>query len=219
MFRRSNNLIVTQWEHSHLSGRLAALLGKAAGVCNPELFGAIALHDWPHFAMTGLTDEIVIGDKTVQQQRELLGRLAQPLPLEPYTELIVRLHWSRLSQGDPDLCEVLDQQRLETLRQQLGFSHAQLERLDRWTDLCDTLAFYLSRGESATGSDELPDPDRDRSNWDLHWVVSPDSLEVRGLPRPYRSEIMLLTFQSEGYPEQLKPAVLDIACVFAAEAG
>ena len=50
MFVRSDNRIVTQAEHSRLSGAFASLLGRTLNLTVCKLAGAIALHDWPHFS-------------------------------------------------------------------------------------------------------------------------------------------------------------------------
>ena len=210
MFRRGN-LIVTQWEHSRLSGTLASFLGAASGVNNPPLFGAIALHDWPHFPGTGVADVIEIGHKSSAQQQELLSRLAQPLPLDPLTELIVRLHWQRLSEDDAELQDAIDGARIETLRRQLGLSRKQMKRFDQWTDLCDMFAFYLSRGDSTEGNCELADP-KNQAAWDLSWTITPTHLDVRGLPLPADCEVSLLAFDADSYPDVLQPSFVRISC-------
>ncbi len=210
MFRRGN-LIVTQWEHSRLSGTIASFLGAASGVSNPPLCGAIALHDWPHFPGTGVADVIEIGHKSIAQQQALLSRLSQPLPLGALTELIVRLHWQRLSQDDAELQDAIDEQRIDSLRQQLGLSLAQMKRIDQWTDLCDMFAFYLSRGDSAEGNCELADP-QDQVAWDLSWTVTPTHLDIRGLPLPADCEVSLLAFDADGYPGVLQPSFVRVSC-------
>ena len=210
MFLRSDGLVVTQWEHSRLSGRLAMLMSEAAGVACPFLCGAIALHDWPHFADGALADRIAIGRKTSEQQRELTMRLAQPLPLDAFTELIVRLHWKRLSEQDPDSGATVEASRIAELRRQLRISHREADRFDQWTDLCDTLGFHLSRADCAEGSCTLPNPIAESGGWELSWSVSRDSLRVRGLPSPGKHAISLLAFASDGYPQALQSHFLHL---------
>ena len=82
MFRRKDNLVVTQVEHSRLSAELAILIGTSIGFEDRRLFGAIALHDWPHFPGPHVVDTIEIGTKTRDQQLELIGRLQDEMPLD-----------------------------------------------------------------------------------------------------------------------------------------
>lgn len=211
MFRRANQQIVTQWEHSRLSGEIGMLLGAAADYDDPELFGAIALHDWPHFQDDPLTDEIEIGTKTDQQQEMLIRRLGDPLPIAPLAELLTLMHWRRLGAHDTVIQEVIRPARIASLRQDLGLAETTAGRMDTWTSLCDGLAFYLSRGEAADGTSLLLHPREEAIDWNLDWQVAPDTVRIQGLPYRVHRELSLLVFAAEGYPTALQPRFVSIA--------
>lgn len=211
MFRRADNLTVTQAEHSRLAGELALLLGQALELDVARLAGAIALHDWPHFDGVH-ADTIQIGTKTAQQQRELVQRLSGSLPLDEFTELVVRLHWQRLSmESDSQIQSAINQDRIEELRRAAGLSVRESQNLDGWTDLCDSLAFYLARGEAAEGEFHLSALQSDAS-WKLRWQTQPDKLTVTGVKREVLSYVSLVVYDSAMYPEVLTPRMWSIAC-------
>ena len=213
MFRRRDRLIVSQFEHSRLSGVLARNLGECLDVQHAELFGAIALHDWPHFAGDLTSDIIEIGKKTPEQQRLLVQRLADALPLDPFTELVVRAHWARLSDGDVQRAAA-DPSRMGWLLARCELTSVDVSRLDCWTDFCDELAFYLSRGDSAAGEFVLPDVVGNRNEWKLSWKAQPGTLQVEGLAHRLEFQISLLAYAAESYPETLVPSWLKISCSF-----
>ncbi len=210
MFRRADGWTVPQWEHSRLSGDLAVALCAAMGVSEPDFCGAVALHDWPHFVAGGLFDRVAIGDKSDQQQRQLLARLSGPLPLGPLTELVVLLHWRRLS---PDLWEQLNavemEERIADLQHQIGLSNDQSTELDRWTELCDVLSFHASFGHEANGRARLTRPFRGGDAVVIRWNVSAEKIAIDGKFQPVHRQLSLYAFQS-GYPQELAPSSLAI---------
>jgi hypothetical protein len=213
MFHHRHGYVVPQWEHSRLSGSLAVLLGQATGVQFAELFAAIAMHDWPHFRHDPLADQIVVGEKTEQQQRELSQRLRSELPLAPLVQLVVLLHWRRLS-DDVDITDAIDEARIAALLDTLGMDREEADRADHWTHLCDALAYYLSRGEEAQAEMQLPDPFDSARQWRLSWEVTADRLVVRGCGSELRSQLCLLMYKASGYPNQLSPKFQNINIEF-----
>lgn len=231
MFRRNDNLVVTQSEHSRLSGEIALLFGRFFDLDVRQLAGAIAIHDWPHFGGSQ-ADVIEIGKKTDDQQRELVERLAGTLPVDGFTELVMRMHWERLSEeADVELPSAVNHSRIESLKTELAVDSPSANRLDRWTDVCDALAFYLSRGTDSAGKDVLPDLAGERS-WSFHWSVASDRLsihQVRVGPanavvhrdeamdvQPFDDDLSLLMYQSDGYPQKLSPVFRVVRCRFGA---
>lgn len=212
MFRRRDQLVVTQFEHSRLSGQLAVLLGQALRYENPELCGAIALHDWPHFSNAWLADTIAVGAKTDAQQRELVQRLRGDLGLDAYTELIVRMHWRRLSGAEHEDWDAVSESRIADLLAKLSLDRDTAEMLDEWTDACDALSFYLSRGDEAEGELCLATPEPHR--YRLRWQTESRSLLVRGVREPMECVVPLLAFGAAGYPDVLVPVMGRISCRF-----
>lgn len=213
MFVRSDNRIVTQAEHSRLSGALASLLGRTLNLTVCKLAGAIALHDWPHFGGVH-ADTIQIGKKTEAEQRQLVERLSGSLPLDEFTELVVRLHWQRLTdESDIALQDAINQDRIDRIIASLSLTSKQVLAIDAWTDFCDTLAFHLSRGSSAKGEFRLCDPDGDRT-WSLEWSTANELLVVKNVVSPMESFASLVAYQAETYPSVLNPMMLQIRCQF-----
>ena len=215
MFRRQQGGIVSQREHSRFSGELASLIGLAVGVDQSRLFAAIAWHDWPHFSQGVEGDTVEIGQKTNQQQHALLDRLAGDQPFDAFTELIMRWHWRRLNVQMGRPADDQNIQRVESLCRDLGLDEQQMARYDRWTDFCDALAFYVSRGEAAEGDFALPDPVQDRQ-WGLHWRTSGDAVVVEHVPHPFRGQLSLMIYDAAGYPDRLQPDFVRVSCQFAA---
>ena len=175
---------------------------------------------------------IEIGKKTDDQQRELVERLAGQLPVDSFTELVMRMHWKRLSdEADVELRNAVNQSRIETLMSQLNVNAAQANRLDRWTDVCDALAFYLSQGMDSAGKFVLPDLLGERS-WSFHWSVEDNLLSVHQVRvgaanavvhrdeamdvQSFDEDLSLLMYQSESYPQELSPLFRVIRCRFGA---
>lgn len=231
VFRRNDKLVVTQSEHSRLSGEIALMLGRLFEQDIHRLAGAIAVHDWPHFGGSQ-ADTIEIGKKTAAQQRELVERLSADLPVDPYTELVMRMHWKRLTdEADVELRTAVNQGRIDDLMEQLGFDIGTAGRLDHWTDVCDGLAFYLSQGSESAGKDVLLDLAGERS-WSFHWSVRADYLSIHQVRvgRPdalvhrdealdlvaFDTDMSLLAYQADGYPQKLSPVMKVICCKFGA---
>lgn len=231
MFRRKDNLIVTQSEHSRISGELTLLFGRFLDLDVRKLAGAVAVHDWPHFG-GAQADVIEIGKKTEAQQRELVERLAGELPVDPFTELVMRMHWQRLSEeSDVEMRAAANQSRIDSLKSELGLEQSQANRLDRWTDICDALAFYLSQGLDSSGKDVLPDIEGERS-WSFHWTVASEVLSIHQVrvgpanavvhrdeamdTQPFETRLSLLSYESDGYPQELSPTFRVILCRFGA---
>lgn len=227
MFRRKDNLVVTQSDHSHLSGQIALLLGAGFGIDVTSLAGSIALHDWPHFAGSQ-ADVIEIGKKSDDDQRTLVSRLAGELPVDTFTELLIRMHWQRLSDdADVELQNAINQDRIDKLRAALSMEQVGAHRIDRWTDVCDALAFYLSQGAESAGKDVLPDLAGERS-WSFHWTVTTESLSIHQIRvgradavvhtdeafdlNPMETELSLVMYQAEKYPQELSPIMRQIKC-------
>ena len=227
MFCRQDNLIVTQSDHSHLSGQIAFLLGRVFGLDVTRLSGAIALHDWPHFAGAH-ADTIEIGKKSEEHQLALVNRLSGEIPVNEFTEIVIRLHWQRLTEeSDIDLRSEFNQKRIEQLRQSMGLDTEGAHRIDRWTDVCDALAFYLSRGSESAGKEVLPDLAGEQS-WSFHWTITSDSLSIHQIRvgradsvvhrdealdvNPFETELSLLAYDAENYPQKLAPQMRVIRC-------
>ncbi len=190
------------------------MLGVATGVDFPELFAAIALHDWPHFESDPLADSIVIGEKTAEEQRLLTDRLCGELPLSPLAQLVVLMHWQRLS-NEKQVKMAIDERRVDMLLRSLGIQQQTAARMDQWTNLCDTFAFFLSRGEEAEADTLLQDPRDPARSWRLGWKIAADRLDVQGGEIPLEREICLLTYASDGYPDSLTPRFHGLHVAFA----
>ena len=228
MFRRKDGFTVSQAEHSRLSGEVALLLGSYLGEPIEKLAGAIALHDWPHFGGSH-ADTIEIGRKTQEQQQELVERLAGKLPLDPFAELITRLHWQRLTdESETELRDAINQQRIDQLQSELNLSANQAQGYDRWTDFCDAVAFYLSRGdEFATKDQRLPSL-AEPGAWEFAWSVGPVTLRISSVRGgetlksthfgtkpdldPCERTVSLVLYSSEFYPDVLQPTMHSILC-------
>lgn len=240
MFLREDGTVVTQAEHSRLSGELALLLGQFLRQDVARLAGAIALHDWPHFGGSHV-DNIEIGQKSDADQRMLVDRLAADLPFDDFTELIMRMHWRRLTdESDVELRDAVSDARIEELRRAEEISATQLERLDVWTDVCDALAYYVSLSLTASPAFELPSLSGD-DRWELTTRIEPGLLEIasrklvdagedagEGAGRPatteasnsersgavLRDRVSLVSYEGEPYPELLVPSMYSVVCTF-----
>lgn len=224
MFHRKDKRVVTQWEHSRLSGELALLLCslfrvQTAPVAIPELCGAIALHDWPHFA-GDFNDTIVVGAKTDEQQRQLVERLSGPLPLNPLAELIVRLHWIRMSDGD--VRAAIDLDSVDRLRRDLNLTAQQATQIDGWTEVCDSIAFYIARGQSVREQHALAHLGNGQQ-LEFCLQVQSDLVSISDIRssdggrveiNPIACRVPLLTYRREGYPQTLWPEMDSIHCEF-----
>lgn len=232
MFLRKDGKVVTQAEHSRLSGELALLLGQFLQQDVARLAGAIAVHDWPHFGGSHV-DNIEIGQKSAADQRMLVDRLAADLPFDDFTELIMRMHWRRLSDdSDVELRDAVSDTRIDELRRAEGISVTRAERLDAWTDICDALAYYVSLDLTASPAFELPGLAGD-DQWQLTTRIEPGLLDIasRAIGRVggakaagatasgcsetvLRDRVSLVCYKGEPYPEVLVPSMFSVVCTF-----
>ena len=217
---------MTQAEHSRLAGEVALLIGSYLGEPISKLAGSIALHDWPHFGGSH-ADTIEIGKKTDEQQRQLVARLAGKLPLDPFTELVTRLHWQRLTdESETELQDAINQGRIEELQSQLEIPNDKARDYDRWTDLCDAVAFYLSRGDRFGTKAKLPG--LNDGAWEFFWNVDVETFTIRAVRGgetlnathfgrkpdhvPLETTMSIQLYDSEFYPELLVPTLRSIHC-------
>jgi hypothetical protein len=218
MFERADGYIVTQWEHSRLSGEVAAAMCTGLGAVAPDWCGAIAMHDWPHLDLGGLFDKISVPHSSDRERQELLSRLAGEIPLGPLEQLVVLQHWRRLlpELWQENLGTDFYERRRAVLLRDLRMTPGEADNMDRWCSWCDAVAFYLARGERSLGQICLTPPGHDVP-YCVDWQIGSNRVEIGGGLHSVRRELSWYGWKSEGYPQNLRARRFAMECVVRAQ--
>lgn len=214
MFRSKRRPIVTpQSEHLKLVGTLAMLWGNSQfdspTIERASFIAGVGLHDRGY----GYLDNSPVGGMS-DEEWEGIGRRGYTMPCSDIVaDTIVKYHFRRLaSYGTSpirkamhaDFTQILDE-HLE--RHQL--SRTLFERIDRITNLCDTLSFEFCFDVPASGSLKIFPRNDDDTEVSIHYQVQDGEINVS----PWTFSVdeyqgYLVAYYMEGYPERLDPVIL-----------
>jgi hypothetical protein len=214
MFKSKRRPVVTpQSEHLKLVGSLAMLWGNADFDSPPiertSMIAGMGLHDRGY----GYLDNNPIGGMDDSEWFEIARRGFYMPCSDVVADTIVKYHIRRLASHDDspgrkalftEFSGAIDEQ----LKQQ-NLSKGLFERMDRITNLCDSLSFSFCFDVPASGEISIYPRTAEDRKVAVNYHVE-DGL-ISASPWPFsvdRYEGYLVAYNMDGYPEQLDPVIL-----------
>ena len=214
MFKSKRRPIVTpQSEHLKLVGTLAMLWGNDEFDFPPvernSMIAGIGLHDRGY----GYLDNHPIGEMVDSEWFPIAHRTFTMPCSDVVADTIVKYHFRRLA-GHFDtpgrnalyaeFSEALDKHN-----EKHNLSRELFGRIDRITDLCDSLSFSFCFDVPASGEISIFPRNDDDKEINVKYHVEDGVLSAS--PWPFsvkRHEGYLVAYKSDGYPEMLDPVIL-----------
>ena len=214
MFRSKRRQIITpQSEHLKLVGTLAMLWGNdqfdAPSIEHNSMIAGMGLHDRGY----GYLDNSPVGGMR-DEEWEVIGRRGYTMPCSDIVaDTIVKYHFRRLASGGTseirkamyaDFTQILDEQL-----ERHNLSRTLFDRIDRITDLCDSLSFAFCFDVPASGSLSIfPRNDEDKEVM-IEYHVEDGEINVSPWPfSVYEHQGYLIAYHEDGYPDRLDPVIL-----------
>ena len=214
MFKsKQRPIVIPQWEHQKLAGTLALLWGNAdfeqPSVSFESFLTGIGLHDRAY----GPLDNLPIGGIPEEEWLALTRSGFEMTWADPIADLVTKMHLKRLaSYGSAPARQAMAVEMVQAIQAQIqryGLDAATFERIDRITDLCDSIAFDFCFEVPAKGEIRIfPRNDRDEEVM-VSYRIESGTTQVD--PWPFKVEShsgYLIGYQLEGYPTVLEPVML-----------
>jgi hypothetical protein len=214
MFKSKRRPIITpQSEHLKLVGTLAMLWGNDAFDLPPIERESIILGMGTHDRGYGYLDNHPIGGMDESEWFPIARRTFTMPCSDVVADTIVKYHFRRLaghddSPGRKALTEEFSQAIEEHLEKH-DLSKELFDRIDRITNLCDSLSFSLCFDVPASGKIPIfPRNDEDKEVT-VKYHVEEGLISVDPWPFTVDSyQGYLLAYKTDGYPETLDPVIL-----------
>ena len=214
MFKSKRRLVVTpQSEHLKLVGTLAMLWGNDEFDTPPIERASMIMGMGTHDRGYGYLDNHPIGGMKDSEWFPIARRTFYMPCSDVVADTIVKYHFRRLASHD-DSAErkALTAEFSAALDEHLkahNLSKELFDRIDRITDLCDSLSFSFCFDVPASGEISVFARNAEDTETTVKYhvedgVLSPD-------PWPFsvdRYEGYLVAYKTDGYPEQLDPIIL-----------
>ena len=214
MFKSKRRPIVTpQSEHLKLVGTLAMLWGNdefdVPLIERSSLIAGIGLHDRGY----GYLDNAPIGEMGDEEWFPIARRTFSMPCSDVIADTIVKYHFRRLAgHFDTPGRKALYAEFSDALDEHLdkhNLSKELFDRIDRITDLCDSLSFSFCFDVPASGEISIFPRNDDDKEITVKYHVEDGVLSAS--PWPFSTESYegyLVAYKSEGYPETLDPVIL-----------
>lgn len=214
MFKSKRRPIVTpQSEHLKLVGTLAMLWGNENFDAPPIGREAMILGMGTHDRGYGYLDNHPIGGMDDYEWFPIARRTFYMPCSDVVADTIVKYHFRRLASHDDSAGrKTLTAEfsaALDTHLKAHNLSKELFDRLDRITDLCDSLSFSFCFDVPASGEISIfPRNDEDK-DVTVKYHVEAGQISVNPWPFSIDSyEGYLVAYKSDGYPETLDPVIL-----------
>ena len=211
-------IIIPQYEHGRLAGTFASLWGNQAfkrPVIDSDSFvKGVTFHDW-HYEVI---DNLAIGESKEEDWLELVQKGVDYWFDDPVTDIVVKLHIKRLlsSQVSAARESLMDQieDRIAVQLTKTNFFREQFERIDRITKFCDQRAFDFCfeapmKATLAVFADETASKETN-----IEYEIKPQGL-IEISPWPFLANAFggfVIGYHQQGYPETLKPEMINFHC-------
>lgn len=214
MFKsRRRLLVVPQSEHLKLVGALAYHWGNPdfdlPEVERASLVAGIGLHDRGY----GYLDDAAVIEMPEAHWIEITRRGFDMTGSDPVADLIVRYHLRRLAANNPSpavrALHAAFGREIEVQLREHSLSVALFERIDRITDLCDSLSFSFCFEKPAEGQVSVFARNGQDGETALHYAVALAGATVS----PWPFDVMSITgyivgYRLPDYPARLDPVIL-----------
>ena len=219
MFKsKQRPIVIPQWEHQKLAGTLALLWGNGEFERPPVPFASfltgVGLHDRAY----GSLDNLPIGEIPEEEWLALTHRGFEMTWADPIADLITKTHLRRLaSYGSAPARQAMAAEMTQAIRehsQRHGLDGATFERIDRITNLCDSIGFDFCFEAPAEGKVRIfPRNDRDEEVA-VGYRIESGTIQVKPWPFGVDSHVgYLVGYQLEDYPTVLEPVVVSYRIV------
>jgi len=214
MFKSKRRPIVTpQSEHLKLVGTLAMLWGNDDFDLPPIRRESMVLGMGTHDRGYGYLDNHPIGGMDASEWFPIARQTFSMPCSDVVADTIVKYHFRRLashddSQGRKTLTEEFSKGIDKHLKEH-GLSKQLFERIDRITNLCDSLSFSFCFDVPASGEISIFSRNDEDSEVAVKYHVADGIIRVD--PWPFSVDYYqgyLLAYKSDGYPERLDPVIL-----------
>jgi len=214
MFKSKRRPIVTpQSEHLKLVGTLAMLWGNDDFDLPPIRRESMVLGMGTHDRGYGYLDNHPIGGMDASEWFPIARQTFSMSCSDVVADTIVKYHFRRLashddSQGRKTLTEEFSKGIDKHLKEH-GLSKQLFERIDRITNLCDSLSFSFCFDVPASGEISIFSRNDEDSEVAVKYHVADGIIRVD--PWPFSVDYYqgyLLAYKSDGYPERLDPVIL-----------
>lgn len=214
MFKSKRRPIVTpQSEHLKLVGTLAMLWGNddfdVPPIERTSMIAGMGLHDRGY----GYLDNHPIGGMDDAEWIPIARRDFYMYCSDVVADTIVKYHFRRLASHDdsPERKALTDEfsTGIEKQLEENNLSKERFDRIDRITDLCDSLSFRFCFDVPASGEISIFPRNGEDREMTLQYHVEDGEINVT--PWPFsvdRHEGYLVAYQADGYPELLDPVIL-----------
>ncbi len=214
MFKsKSRPVVIPQSEHLKLVGALAHAWGNSDFSLPPIEWVSLVLGVGLHDRGYGYLDTAAVLEMPEEEWLEITRRGFHMACTDPVADLITRYHLLRLTRDHPSAAvqalyyefewEIRDQ-----LREQ-GFSPTLFERIDRITNLCDSISFGFCFEQPMQGHVNIFP--RTNSEVEIPIYYSIDQAHIHLAPWPFSVDVIsgyLIGYQLAGYPTLLDPVLL-----------
>ena len=221
MFKsKQRPIAISQWEHQKLAGTLALLWGNAEFerplVPFESFLTGIGLHDRAY----GPLDNLPIGEIPEEEWLALTRSGFDMSWTDRIADLITKMHLKRLaSYSSAPARQAMTAEMAQAIQAQIqrhGLDAPTFERIDRITNLCDSIAFDFCFESPAEGEVRIfPSNDRDE---EIKVSYRVEGGTIRVDPWPFGVDShggYLVGYQLEDYPMMLEPVMLpyQLVCV------
>jgi hypothetical protein len=207
-------IVIPQSEHLRLVGILAMLWGNDDFDMPPidrnSMIAGMGLHDRGY----GLLDNNPIGGMGEEEWNEIARRGFNMYNSDVVADTIVKYHVRRLARHydsaerkamAAEFSRAIDEQ----LRQN-NLSKELLDRIDRITDLCDSLSFTFCFEVPKSGEVTVFPRNHEDQEISVQYHVEDGKIQVTPWPFSVDAyEGYLIAYQAKGYPERLDPLILN----------
>lgn len=214
MFKSKRRPIVTpQSEHLKLVGTLAMLWGNdefdSPPIERTSMIAGMGTHDRGY----GYLDNHPIGGMDDSEWFPIARRTFYMSCSDVVADTIVKYHFRRLSSHDDSPGrKALTAEFLAAIDEQLkehNLSKELFDRIDRITNLCDSLSFSFCFDVPASGEISIYPRNNEDTQVTLKYHVEDGVISLEPWPFSVDSYAgYLVAYKSDGYPEQLDPVIL-----------
>lgn len=214
MFKsKSRHIVIPQSEHLKLVGALVHLWGNAEfdlpPIDRPSLVAGVGLHDRGY----GYLDNSAVMEMPEEEWLAITRRGFDMTGSDAAADLIARHHLKRLAGNNPSAAAQelywAFAREIEAQLQTQEFPAGLFERIDRITDLCDSISFSFCFEEPAQGQVSIFARNADQTETPVCYSVEQALIKVD--PWPFSIDSIagyIVGYRLPDYPVRLDPLVL-----------
>jgi hypothetical protein len=214
MFKsKSRSIAIPQSEHLKLVGALAHLWSNAEFELPPidrlSLVAGVGLHDRGY----GYLDAAAVMEMPEEEWLAITRRGFDMTGSDPIADLITRHHLKRLAGNNPSAAAQelywSFAREMELQLQGQEFPAGLFERIDRITDLCDSISFGFCFEEPTQGDVSIFPRNTDQTETIIHYSIEQALIKVD--PWPFSIESItgyIVGYRLPDYPSRLDPVIL-----------